>query len=527
MNAPLLISLPHGFNASGVTAWAVRLVNALAPKGRAVGLVVHDEPEGQRAVDFRIDPRVELFDAGGLAPMDGCDGDLSPFLPVYRLALGVLAARAPGLPVVCCPSLLGDAFGVFAALQREKPGLVRVVAVHHSDIRYNDTVCAHYAPMLSAFVGVSERIIGRLRRMVPLRGPDVFGIPYGVEVPVCVARRQPLAGRPVRLLYAGRMDHEQKRIGAMAVMADRLQQSGVRFELALLGDGPASGEVDSMCARRPAVRRFGPTPPAGVVAALDAADLFVLPSRYEGLSVALLEALARGCVPVLTPSESGTAQLVVDGATGLLAGAGPEATDTEAGAAMADAVHRALRLGDDGLQAIRAAGWSWVCDRFSAELCAKRYAAVVDRVALRPARSWPAHLPAAFTGGGGGGSGTVPKHAATRMAAVLASLAGRRVVVFGTGRHTLELRETFGCATAEVVAFLDDDPARQRGQLWGRPILAPEEIGLVGATDIVISSWLHERAMLARCAAFERSGMRVHTLYAEAHTAADSVCRVG
>ncbi|MDQ7013059.1 MAG: glycosyltransferase, partial [Planctomycetota bacterium] len=515
MNAPLLISLPHGFNASGVTAWAVRLVNALAPKGRAVGLIVHDEPEGQQPVDFRLDPRVELFDAGGLVPMDRCEGDLSPFLPVYRLALGVLAARAPGLPVVCSPNLLGDAYGVFAALLREKPGLVRVVAVHHSDIRYNDAVCAHYAPMLSAFVGVSARITTRLGGMVPTRGPDVFGIPYGVEVPAGALRREPLAGRPVRLLYAGRMDHEQKRIGAMAVMADRLQQWGVRFELAMLGDGPAAGDVDAMCARRPAARRFGPTPPAGVVAALEAADLFVLPSRYEGLSVALLEALARGCVPVLTPSESGTAQLVTDSVTGVLASAGPEASEAEAGTSMAEAVLRAVRLGDDRLHAMRVAGWSRMCDRFSAELCAKRYASVIDRVAQQPARSWPRHALAAFTGAGGGGSGTVPTDAAARMAGVLAALAGRRVVVFGTGRHTLELRETFQHAPAEIVAFLDDDRTRQAGELWGRPILLPEEIGLVGATDIVISSWLHEDAMHTRCAPFVKAGIRVHRLYAE------------
>ncbi|QKK07203.1 MAG: hypothetical protein HND58_02855 [Planctomycetota bacterium] len=122
-------------------------------------------------------------------------------------------AGAPGLPVVCFPSLLGDAYGVFAALSREMPGLVRVVAVHHSDIPYNDAVCAHYAPMLSAFVGVSERITTRLHGMLPTRGTDVYGIPYGVEVPAGVHPREPLGGRPVRLLYAGRLDHEQKRIG--------------------------------------------------------------------------------------------------------------------------------------------------------------------------------------------------------------------------------------------------------------------------------------------------------------------------
>ncbi|MFG0241274.1 MAG: glycosyltransferase [Phycisphaerales bacterium JB054] len=515
MHAPVLISLPHGFNASGVTAWAVRLVNALAPSGRPVGLIVHDEPAGQTAVEFRLDPRVEVFDARGLAPMDSCDGDLSTFRPVYRLAAGVMAARAPGVPVVCFPNLLGDAYGVFAALSREMPELVRVVAVHHSDIPYNDAVCAHYAPMLSALIGVSERITTRLRGMLPTRGPDVYGIPYGVEVPAGVLRREPLGGRPVRLLYAGRLDHEQKRIGALAALADRLNGWGVPFEFAILGDGPAAGDVDAMCASRPGLRRFGAAPPAGVASALDAADMFILPSRYEGLSVALLEALAHGCVPVLTPSASGTAQLIGDGRTGRIARAGPDAGEAEAGAALAEAVIGALQTGDEGLHAMRSRGWSMVRGRFSAETCARRYAAVIDRVAQGPAQPWPAHLPAAFTGSGGGGSGTVPADAARRMASTLASLAGRRVAIFGTGRHTLELRETLEHAPAEIAAFVDEDRTRRGTRLWERPVVPPEELAGTGVTDLVISSWLHEEAILSRTGPLERVGIRVHGLYAD------------
>lgn len=515
MQAPLLISLPHGFNASGVTAWAVRLVNALAPSGRPVGLIVHDEPAGQGTVDFRLDPRVEVFDARGLVPLDRCEGDLSAFRPAYRMAAGVMAARSPGLPVVCFPSLLGDAYGVFAALSREMPHLVRVVAVHHSDIPYNDAVCAHYAPMLSAFVGVSERITSRLRSNMPTRGPDVYGIPYGVEVPAGVRRREPLCGRPVRLLYAGRLDHEQKRIGALATLADRLRGWGVPFEFAILGDGPAAGDVDAICASHPGLRRFGAAPPAGVAAALDAADMFILPSRYEGLSVALLEALARGCVPVLTPSASGTAQLVSDGQTGRIARAGPDAGEAEAGHALAEAVVGAMQLGDEGLHAMRSRGWSMVRGRFSTDTCASRYAAVIDRVARSRAMPWPSHLPAAFTGAGGGGSGTVPADAACRMASTLASLVGRRVAIFGTGRHTLELRDTLECAPAEIVAFVDEDRSRRGSSLWARPIVPPEELAGTGATDLVISSWLHEEAILGRTGPLEQAGIRVHGLYAD------------
>ena len=137
-----------------MTAWAVRLVNALAREGRACGLVVHDEPPGQRAIAVPIDPRVEVFDARCLPPLDACEGDLESFLPVYRVALGVLAVRGGG-PVVCCPNLLGDSYGLCAALSQATPDLVRTIAVHHADLPYNDLLCMHYAAHLSAFVSRS------------------------------------------------------------------------------------------------------------------------------------------------------------------------------------------------------------------------------------------------------------------------------------------------------------------------------------------------------------------------------------
>jgi glycosyltransferase involved in cell wall biosynthesis len=54
---------------------------------------------------------------------------------------------------------------------------------------------------------------------------------------------------------------------------------------------------------------------------LAASDSFVLPSLWEGLPMALIEAMASG-LPVIATAVSGSKQVVVDGESGMLVGPG-------------------------------------------------------------------------------------------------------------------------------------------------------------------------------------------------------------
>jgi glycosyltransferase involved in cell wall biosynthesis len=62
---------------------------------------------------------------------------------------------------------------------------------------------------------------------------------------------------------------------------------------------------------------------------LAASDLFILPSLWEGLSMALVEAMASG-LPVIATEVSGTQQVMISGVTGLLVPPGDPRRLTEA-----------------------------------------------------------------------------------------------------------------------------------------------------------------------------------------------------
>ena len=97
-------------------------------------------------------------------------------------------------------------------------------------------------------------------------------------------------------------------------------QGHAAIRLHLLGDGALRGELEAVVARHGlkshvTFHGFHPNPPAFVAQC----DLFCLSSIYEGLPLALLEAMACGTPVVATDCPSGPREVLADGLYGLLA----------------------------------------------------------------------------------------------------------------------------------------------------------------------------------------------------------------
>jgi glycosyltransferase involved in cell wall biosynthesis len=81
-------------------------------------------------------------------------------------------------------------------------------------------------------------------------------------------------------------------------------------------------------------------------------DVFVLPTRYEGVPVALIEAMNVGLAPVVSRVESGVAEILIDGQTGLM----PAVGDIQG---FADAI-ASLDRDRPMLESIGHAAWTYV-----------------------------------------------------------------------------------------------------------------------------------------------------------------------
>ena len=150
---------------------------------------------------------------------------------------------------------------------------------------------------------------------------------------------RPVVGTIGRL--EARKGHELLLLAARAM---RAQLGGRAPQLLLVGDGPLR---DQLAARAKELRldsvRFAGNLP-DVRRALAAMDVFVLPSKEEGMSNALLEAMAAGR-PVVATAVGGTRE-VIDGITNgiLVPSADPTAMAGEVLALLDDPV-RATRMG--------------------------------------------------------------------------------------------------------------------------------------------------------------------------------------
>ena len=124
---------------------------------------------------------------------------------------------------------------------------------------------------------------------------------------------------PLRIAYSGELRRSQKRLDDMIAVATALTDRGLAFELTLYGDGEYREELEALAAPLVAAERVrfaGRLPASSLPDAMADQHVFLLTSQFEGLSIAMLEAMSRGCVPVV--SELVTQSLVVrDGINGL------------------------------------------------------------------------------------------------------------------------------------------------------------------------------------------------------------------
>ena len=187
-----------------------------------------------------------------------------------------------------------------------------VIAINHGDFDFYYDLAVRHQETIDAFVTYTQHMFRRLQELLPDRHDSIFLLPYGVDIPQSM--RRPAPGR-LRLLYVGRLSQD-KGVFDLPLIDRRLRELGVDVLWTVQGAGPDDARLRAAWSDRPDIRWTGQQSKSDVLRLYEQHDVLVMPSRGEGLPVALLEAGAAAVVPVVTDLASGIPEVVESGVSG-------------------------------------------------------------------------------------------------------------------------------------------------------------------------------------------------------------------
>lgn len=352
----------------------------MEPFSRLNGAAVHRAPMPPGARRLNVRPLNGAHKAAGAAAftaytLTGLRRMRPDLIHAHELlspaTTALIAHHLWGAPIVA-KVLRGGELGDIRKLRERRGGLRRLRAL----VRH-----------VAAFIVISREIDDELAESGAPPERRVF-IPNGVDTarfsPASPAARSEARrvfglGDGPAAVYAGRLVPE-KRLDLLVSAWPAVRAAHPTAELLIAGDGLEAARLRREAG--PGVHFAGLLD--DVLPALQAADLFVLPSATEGLSNALLEGMAAGLPPVAT-AVGGAPELITPGKNGLLIPAGDRAALTAALLQLLAGPALRARLGE--------AARARVIADYSLQRTAAGLRALYDRL-LADSRRSPAHVAA-------------------------------------------------------------------------------------------------------------------------------------
>ena len=261
-------------------------------------------------------------------------------------------------------------------ISRYLPAHILRVMIVHNITPGTYAAAAAIRDHVHATIGVSERCRRDLVERYHFDPDRTFAIPNAIDVDRFKESGNAPRGETsmLRTLFLGRVEDSSKGVLWLPAILDNTPQS---VHMTIAGSGPDLDQLKRKMSRHShRVSFLGAVQPDGIPALLRNHDALVMPSRFEGYPLTLIEAMAAGCVPIVSQIEGVTDTIVNDGSNGFLFPVGD--------------CNRAARIvsrlqADRGLLASAADSARNVAQQaFTIEGMASRYYAVISRMNRKP-----------------------------------------------------------------------------------------------------------------------------------------------
>lgn len=269
-------------------------------------------------------------------------------------------------PDVFVPNLSVPAY--FATKWTKKAGIPSIGINRSDDFFHNELMDTFLDGIedyrVDALVCKSEFLTTKYKTRLSI-GQRILQCASGTYLPKDVVNKP---NSTMKLSYFGRLEQKQKRvfdtIDAVKRVIDKTQ--GVEFYV--YGKDATNGEAISLINSLGGINYKGAVSEQMIQPEMLKHHVFILLSEYEGLSTALIEAMACGLVPVCTKVQSGTVEVVEHNVNGLLV--------DDRGDSFDEAIWRLKN--EEGLwERLSLAARKTVKERYSLDISAKKWAELI------------------------------------------------------------------------------------------------------------------------------------------------------
>jgi len=364
-----IVHIVHRFDTGGMENGMVNLFNSLSPERFRHTVVALTDFS-----DFRRRITAQAVEFHALQRPPGCGMTWMPQLWKLLRQLQPDLVHTRNLAALEA-QLVAAAAGIRATVHGEHGR--DVFDLHGQNRKYN-LIRRAIRPLVSNYIAVSRDLESWLRETIHVPAHKLHQIYNGVDSVKFHPRvgARPDFALPGNIVFGsvGRMVEVKDYPTLTRAFIKMVQQQPAcaeRARLVIVGEGPARATcMDMMQSAGLAHLAWMPGERHDIADIMQGFDVFVLPSRNEGISNTILEALASG-LPVIATAMGGSVELVETGINGMLIQSGDVVGMAQALLSYLDSPARIAEQGGHARMLAQ--------QRFSIPAMAEAYAAVYDK----------------------------------------------------------------------------------------------------------------------------------------------------
>ncbi len=198
------------------------------------------------------------------------------------------------------------------------PTQVKIVAMAHSDALYNYQELVFWSDKIDRIICISKKMQSEFLRHGIEKEQLVYR-PNPIRIPYISGERD-VRNEVLRIGFAARLVKELKRAHLLPEIIEACVQRGINAEFNIAGKGQCLALLKDYVSKNcleDRVHILGWIPPTDMAGFWAEQDIYLNISESEGMSLSMLEAMACGCVPVVT-DVSGVSDVIEDGKNGFV-----------------------------------------------------------------------------------------------------------------------------------------------------------------------------------------------------------------